>query len=206
MKEFEPAGSHINRKEKEFLASMGLKWCGCCRNAKPFDNFSKANATCKPCHRERAKKWNAENKEHRNKVRNLWREANRESERQKNREWKEANREKIRARDRARIKTPFQIMKKRLRNRIRKIFSNHGKKKNSSTLAMIGGDWLVAKTHLESLFTEGMTCENIGEWHIDHIIPFATVTTEEELIALCHYTNLQPLWAFDNMSKGSKLI
>lgn len=51
-----------------------------------------------------------------------------------------------------------------------------------------------------------MTWENRGEWHIDHIIPLASASTEEELLALCHYTNLQPLWAFDNLSKGAKII
>lgn len=206
MKEFAPAGLHINKKEKEFLASMGLKWCGCCKNAKPIETFSKANLTCKPCHRERAKKWVAQNKDHINKNRKARRDLDRESERKKDKAYREANRERLRAQERARVRTPFQIMKKRLRDRLRKVFSNHGKKKQSPTLAMIGGDWLVAKRHLESLFTEGMTWENIGEWHIDHIIPFATAKTEEELIALCHYTNLQPLWAFDNMSKGAKLL
>jgi len=202
MKEFAPAGLHINQKEKEFLASIGLKWCSWCKNSKPFEIFSKKSAACKPCH----KKWAAENRGHINKMRNARREANRESERRKDRAYKEANRERLREQARARVKTPFQIMKKRLRDRLRNIFSNHGKKKRSSTLDMIGGDWLVAKKHLESLFTESMTWENIGEWHIDHIIPFATAKTEEELIALCHYTNLQPLWAFDNMSKGAKLL
>ena len=51
-----------------------------------------------------------------------------------------------------------------------------------------------------------MTLENHGEWHIDHIIPLATANTYEEVIKLNHYTNLQPLWAKDNLSKGSKIL
>ncbi len=43
-------------------------------------------------------------------------------------------------------------------------------------------------------------------WHIDHIIPLASAKTEEELKSLCHYTNLQPLWAKENLSKGAKII
>ena len=67
--------------------------------------------------------------------------------------------------------------------------------------------------YLESLFTEGMTFENHGAcrngscegvWHIDHIIPLNSAKTEDDIIELCHYTNLQPLWAFDNISKGKK--
>jgi hypothetical protein len=51
-----------------------------------------------------------------------------------------------------------------------------------------------------------MTLENHGLWHIDHIKPIALATTEEEVIKLNHYTNLQPLWAKDNLKKGAKYL
>ena len=70
---------------------------------------------------------------------------------------------------------------------------------------MIGCSWEELVAHLESLFLEGMTWDNRSEWHIDHRIPLASAETEEEIHKLCHYTNLQPLWATDNMSKGPKL-
>lgn len=58
--------------------------------------------------------------------------------------------------------------------------------------------------HLKSQFQDGMTIENHGAWHIDHIVPLSTAKTEEEVIRLNHYTNLQPLWAKDNIVKGNK--
>jgi len=58
---------------------------------------------------------------------------------------------------------------------------------------------------MEAKFVDGMNWDNIGEWHIDHIIPLSSAETEQEIIKLCHYTNLQPLWAFDNISKGNRL-
>lgn len=65
-------------------------------------------------------------------------------------------------------------------------------------------------THLESKFLPGMTWENHGRhgWHIDHIIPCAAfdLTDPEQQKACFHYTNLQPLWAKDNLKKGAKLI
>lgn len=57
--------------------------------------------------------------------------------------------------------------------------------------------------YFESLFQPGMTWANHGEWHIDHIKPVATATTVDEVIELNHHTNLQPLWATDNITKGS---
>ena len=60
--------------------------------------------------------------------------------------------------------------------------------------------------YLESKFIEDMTWDNYGKWHIDHIRPCASFNLEnsEEQIECFHYTNLQPLWAKDNISKGSK--
>ena len=57
------------------------------------------------------------------------------------------------------------------------------------------------KTHFESLFTEGMYWDNYGEWHVDHIRPVSSFAPEE-WEQINHYTNLQPLWAEDNLSKS----
>jgi len=62
------------------------------------------------------------------------------------------------------------------------------------------------KKHIEKQFTKGMSWKNQGDWHIDHIMPLASANTIEETIRLCHYTNLQPLWALDNLEKGAKII
>ena len=92
-----------------------------------------------------------------------------------------------------------------LRKRTRQVFKNK-KFIKPSTRLLIGEDLSFVKNYLENQFTEGMSWENHGKWHIDHIIPLSSASNESELIKLCHYTNLQPLWAFDNLSKGSKII
>lgn len=65
-------------------------------------------------------------------------------------------------------------------------------------------------THLENNFTEGMTWENYGEWHVDHIKPMVSFTfdsVDDESFNECwSLSNLQPLWAKDNLSKGSNII
>ena len=92
-----------------------------------------------------------------------------------------------------------------LRSRIGLLFRNKAKPKK--TFELLGTSLKEIKKHLESLFSIGMTWQNHGihGWHIDHIIPLASAKTEEELYKLCHYTNLQPLWAVDNLKKGSKI-
>lgn len=63
-------------------------------------------------------------------------------------------------------------------------------------------------SHLESKFTEGMNWDNYGKWHIDHIKPCVSfdLTDTEEQKKCFHWTNLQPLWAIDNMRKGAKYV
>jgi hypothetical protein len=58
---------------------------------------------------------------------------------------------------------------------------------------------------LEKQFVVGMSWDNRNKWHIDHIIPLSSAKTEEEIYKLAHYTNLQPLWAEDNLSKGDTI-
>ena len=60
------------------------------------------------------------------------------------------------------------------------------------------------KDYLEAKFSEGMSWENYGKWHIDHIIPLCKfdLSQREEFLKACHFSNLQPLWAFENFSKN----
>jgi hypothetical protein len=60
------------------------------------------------------------------------------------------------------------------------------------------------KKNIESKFIDGMTWDNYGEWHIDHIKPISSFNKNEEPKIVNSLDNLQPLWAFDNLSKGCK--
>lgn len=81
-------------------------------------------------------------------------------------------------------------------------------KYNNKTIDYLGCSIIDLKKHLESQFQPGMSWENYGlkGWHIDHIIPLASANTEEEIYGLFHYTNLQPLWAADNLKKSDKVL
>jgi hypothetical protein len=95
-----------------------------------------------------------------------------------------------------------------VRCRVKNFLKSKNIKKNNKTFDIVGCNPEILKEYLEKQFVDGMSWDNYGKygWHIDHIVPLSSANSEEELFKLCHYTNLQPLWAFDNLSKGNKII
>lgn len=85
-----------------------------------------------------------------------------------------------------------------------------GRKKTKCTRYLVGCSLDELKIHLESQFKPGMSWENYGlkGWHIDHIIPcsFFDLTKLDEQKKAFNYTNLQPLWAKDNIRKSNKVF
>ena len=93
-----------------------------------------------------------------------------------------------------------------LRGRIKDVLKGHSK--SDSTINILGCTIEELWIYLESKFTEGMTRQNHGKWHVDHIIPCASfdLTKPEQQVKCFHYTNLQPLWALDNLKKGKSVV
>jgi len=92
-----------------------------------------------------------------------------------------------------------------LRSRIRHALNFQKVIKSQKTQKLLGCTVEELKQHIETLFQEGMTWDNWGRygWHIDHIIPISKFNLKDPLeqAKACHYTNLQPLWATDNLKK-----
>ena len=98
------------------------------------------------------------------------------------------------------------ILRKRLRNRLQKALK--GVTKSKKTMDLLGVPHMdFFKTWIECKFKEGMTWENRRLWHVDHILPCSSfdLTKPEEQAKCFHYTNLQPLWASENLSKGNRI-
>ena len=74
-------------------------------------------------------------------------------------------------------------------------------RKNLKSLDYIGCSWECLAIYLEKMFKTGMTWDNYGKWHVDHVRPISSAKSLEALIPLLHYSNLQPLWAEENLSK-----
>ena len=83
-----------------------------------------------------------------------------------------------------------------------------GTRKSARTLELLGCPIEHLAKHLESKFLPGMSWQNHGEWHVDHIRPLASFDLSDpaQQREACNWTNLQPLWAADNIRKGDKLI
>lgn len=140
-----------------------------------------------------------------------WYEANRERARENNKNWNKANsdcvRDYKRNYDSKRKKTdPLFKLKHTIRSLTTKSFKNRGWKKMTKTQTLLGCDFKTLEIHLiqSALKNYGFWLD-CNDYHIDHIVPLSSATTEDELIRLSHYTNLQFLTASDNLSKSDKL-
>lgn len=90
-------------------------------------------------------------------------------------------------------------LKRNIRTLIGNSIRKKGYEKNTKTEIILGCDALHFMVYLESKFTEEMNWDNYGSyWDIDHIIPLYTANTEEDILRLNHYTNLQPLDSYTN--------
>ena len=110
---------------------------------------------------------------------------------------------------------PVYKLKELVKTSIRQAFKKVGKQKNNRTEIILGCSIDEFRQHLESKFEIWMTWENHGlyngtenyGWDIDHIIPLKTTMTEDDVITLCHFTNLQPLCSYINRDvKRSNLV
>jgi len=120
--------------------------------------------------------------------------------------WREANPDKVLGHRRSRALKHGYAISNRMRSNMWRCLKE--RKGGSSWESLVGYtlDDLIA--HLESQFTKGMSWENIGEWHIDHIRPVADFNfktpDDPEFHECWSLWNLQPLWAEENKSKGYK--
>ena len=140
-----------------------------------------------------------------------YRKDNPESVKEYNKLWGERNPDYGKKYARARQKRLYgkdeiYTLKILLRTRLTKVLNRERVPKTTDTRTMLGCGYRDLKEHLEKQFTDGMSWENQGDWHIDHIVPLSSANNKEELYQLFHYKNLQPLWAKDNLSKGKKLL
>lgn len=155
------------------------------------------------------KQYYQDNKEKIKKLKKIYSENNKESIKQ----YRIINKEKLKNYNKEyylkRTNTDlFFKFKSNVRSLIRNSFKR-GKnqfRKNTKTENILGCTIEEFRNYISLQFKTGMSFENHGEWHLDHIIPISSAKTQEEVIKLNHYTNFQPLWAEDNLRKSDKIL
>ena len=141
-----------------------------------------------------------------------WAKANPEKHRASGRAWVDNNRDRARAiwrdmRRSALARSPAKRAHGRISNQIWAVLKRAKNCRGAFDLLGYAQDEL--RMHLERQFTKGMSWENMGKWHIDHIVPLSSFTItgpdDPELRRAWALTNLRPLWAEENLRKGSKM-
>lgn len=173
----------------------------------PVNNRDYVLGSCKKCRSEYNKKWVSKNKEQHTKVKKKYYMDNHEILKEK----RILKSEQFKAYYNEWQKNKYHSdeefkLKHRLRSRLYRALN--GKIKLSSAVSNLGCSVKELKKHLETQFQLGMTWENwtIDGWHVDHIKPLSAfdLTDPKQVKEACHYTNLQPMWASENLSKGGE--
>jgi hypothetical protein len=187
-----------------------MKKCSHCLVVKSLDVFfnntrskDKKTTYCKECGSKRREKYYIKN---RKTIIKKQIEHNKKYEIKFNKEFKEKRKKYSQKYFATKLKTdPLFKLRHYYRNSVNRAFRYIKQNKNCSSLKFLGcNNWVTFKNYIETKFKEDMNWDNYGPkgWHIDHIIPLYDAKTEEDIKLLCHYTNLQPLWAEDNLKKG----
>lgn len=202
---------------------MDYKVCTVCGEKKSIDNFTTGRKQCIVCIRKLTKDWRNRNKEHikeynkkyfqkhKEEIVNKRREYlhnYRQTEKYKKhkKEYEMKNRQKSNEHRKNRYKNDYIFkLKHNLRVELLRSFKSKNKIKYKHTEEIIGCDTDFFIDYLLNTFKENYGYEYTGQEkvHIDHIIPLATASDENDIIKLCHYTNLQLLKATDNLKKSS---
>ena len=189
-----------------------MKICNKCGVSKNIEEFYPKRSDCKECNNRISREYKKKNKEKVRQYNAIYKKDNYEKVYEQRKQWAIKNKETYNEQRRAYCKKKYyedsiHRLKVLYRTRILDALKLKGiNKKSKSTREMLGCSYDKFKSYLESKFTDGMSWENQGKWHIDHIIPLSSAKTKKELEKLFHYSNCQPLWAEDNLKKSNKIL
>lgn len=197
---------------------INKKVCSKCHKEKSITEFYKRASSlrsycsqCKECMNNNNKKWLKDNDIKVKERTKKYREDNKEKIKELNKAWKNTHKAEVNEYKRNyyysnknNLLYSFEI---RTRHLIQRAFKRKGYKKTSRTQEILGCDYETFIKHLLQTFKDnyGYEWDSIEKVHIDHIIPLATAKTEEEVLKLNNYKNLQLLKESDNLHKSNKL-
>ena len=201
---------HKNKNSKDGLAD----WCKECTKQAYIKNREKRLKYQRDYKNANVERFKEQQKRYRKKsdYYKKYEERHKEYLNQYRKNYFNENKEKILSYNRQYIKDRRKedelfALKIKVRNIIKMSYNRKRLKKNEHTVEILGCDFEYLKNHLYKTFFENYGYEYDGKEavHIDHIIPLATANTKEDVIRLCHYTNLQLLKPIDNLRKSAKI-
>ena len=195
----DPTLEQIEKRKKAAVESS-RKW-----KQKNPDAAKRYTTAFKERNPDYAKQWSDKNRSVLNAKAAKWRAENPDKAKESCRKYRLKNKAARAAYMRKKRQTCwFTKISGRVRSRLNEALRAVMARKTSSTTILLGCSIPELKAHLESQFREGMTWDNHGKWHIDHIIPCSSfnLLDPSEQYKCFHYTNLQPLWAHENLRKG----
>lgn len=191
-----------------------IKICTKCKELKNINEFYKKQTQCKSCFSNYYKSKKNEilvskkvNKDHINKIRRLRYKRNPDKIKLLNKTYRMKLSSKIQANDyhvnRRKIDINYKLSSN-LRTRLYQAIKRNYK--SGSAVRDLGCSIEQLKIYLEAKFQPDMSWDNYGKWHIDHILPLSkfNLTDRGQLCTAVHFTNLQPLWAEDNLKKHNR--
>lgn len=165
-----------------------MKYCNSCQIQKPFTEFYAKLGTCKTCQLDKIRIYRAQNPHIARNAAKKW-----------------AN--KVR---KIRLQTDeLYNFTHRIRNLTKNSIRKSGYSKDSKTFSILGVSYEALLEYLWTNFEKNYGISRNGvslkELHIDHIIPISSANSKEDVLKLSHFSNLQFLFAKDNLSKGARL-
>jgi hypothetical protein len=198
---------------------MESKFCTKCGEEKMLCEFYKHSKSkdghknhCKNCMNSHKKEWNKTNPDKKKEYNNVWLHRNPDKKKESDKNWVANNKErKLETQKKWNAKNIDKIRESARKSQIklrlekphiiiwRKVLSRSlsrlGKTKEGHTIDLLGYSAEELKIHLESLFTDGMSWDNYGEWHIDHITLLSTFDDDTPISTVNALSNIRPMWS-----------
>lgn len=230
VKEYQKLWHSGLRTPRVYKDSSSHKQCRCCLKIISRVSFRKKKTSpdglycyCKPCENDKKKlykvdpdKIKKQRKRYYDRNKNkVYAKRKEKLETDKNfkkktvermRHWYDKNKERVIKLKKERRHSDSNLrIAENLRNRTRIAISSGSK--SGSAVKDLGCSIKYLKKYLENKFKPGMSWSNYGEWHIDHIMPLSKFNLDDrkEFLQACHYTNLRPLWAKENLQRNNRV-
>ena len=174
--------------------------CNLCGVTKDINEFRKGRRSCRLCLNKTQSEYRKNNSDKVKSLRKKWRLKNKHKENERTKKWRDSLTDEQKSQQRNKRNEYLKNKRKvdpnfKMKEAMHRMLLRTLNYKTDKSSKLLGYTKHELKSHIESLFTEGMTWDNYGEWHIDHIKPINSFEENTPPNVINALNNLQPLWA-----------